>query len=997
MRRFLRKPLLYSRQRRFLVDPQLFFELYGRKPDSTDEPTVSANSAGDDHSLPSESSPMGIHALGEFFSHLYATPNESLNRSVVVNALEALNTSLSLPLNRRARFSEQHCIYARDVWKYGERYDFHIAALYVSVLYYGGKYDEVIQYVEKHWSSETISKVASSSTLDVKDTCHALRLFTVYVLSCSKSKNHLNTFIISRVKEVAEGSIRILKSSTSTETVREYTLLLYSLDWYFVHTDYVNEREVLSSIFIPLLPKKLTPYLFITSSDISDDVRKGLTPSILFQNGKRHAKDGDKEGIQRLFRDCQRREEKNEGFRLFLLSPQLGELMSQISGMDDRVMSEVVTFCGTSLSCEALSKIGLKERSRSKVLQVLGNMKGPEAYFAARQVLFHQNIEESLVFQQKYGDILSGDPQLEWQTALKSMKESLASGDMKWRNKLPTVLRLLSDAGETGKFFNLLRESHSEGENGSLMIASALAQTVRRSERWWHALEVLDVIATCEHPRTVEDDLFLKDACLQTMYALRDAKRWKEALHFYNSLVPVMPESAHRVLCSVVCGMPASSPWQEALSTVQKYGEVPEKFLTTLLCARNPDQVDISQQVNPRSWRYILQGYADGGHWKHALQFIKKMKHVDFNAWVSVLRAAQRAPFGSLSSNIFESLDENVWNNTALLRLTVLVAEGHGYWKELYKNMEKYKNNSSTSEYHALVGFFIDGTLPSTEMVFTDEYVIHRLLMFPIPFVKSLSINILWTRKTRDIFNNTYQKDMKAFIQNHYKVHLSCLPKKKKNQYDTQINVFTLSSIAPQAPLTGNNTLVTVLDHLIVAYKPPGILSHSFARSVAQKGQVGTMYSLAYLLPPSSCGLIALIDSSIPTKSIHLVMKVLLRLCAVDAVSLPLLSTEFFVLYTMEVLEGPSSDGCIAVMATCCSDQDGLLAGSLYLLQESIVSEGWRIIGSDEEKGKNSTVNGDSIHLAELCVFIQNTNIEGFPMHFTISRPPSWIKLLPEE
>ncbi|KAH9598716.1 hypothetical protein LSM04_000389 [Trypanosoma melophagium] len=997
MRRFLSKQLLCTSQRRFIVDAQLFFELYGRNPDSVGEATLSGNtSTGDNLSSLPEKPTMEIPALGEFFAHLYATPNESLNRSIVLNALGALNASLSLPLSRRTRFSEQHCEYARDVGKYSEKDDFHSAALYVSVLYYGEKYEEVIQRIEKNWLSERITKVISSNKFSAKDTCHALRLFTIYVLACSNSRNHLNTSIINRIKEVAEGSVRILKSSTSTETVHEYRLLLYSLDWYFVYTNYENEREILSSIFIPLSPKKLRPYLFITSFDISDDVGKGVTPSIIFRNGKQYAMDGDKEGLQRLFRDCRRREETNEGFRLFLLSSQLGELMSQISGIDSRTLTDVVTFCGTSLSCEALGKIGLKGHSRSTVLQVLGSMKGAEAYFAARQVLFHHNIKESLIFEQKYGDILSGDTQLVWQTALKSMKECLASGDMKWRNQLPIVLRLLSDAGETGKFFHLLRESRSEGENGSLITASALAQAVRRSERWCYALDVLDVISTCEPPRTVEDDLFLKDACLQTMYALRDAKRWKEALKFYTSLAPVMPESAHRVLCSVVCGMPASAPWEEALAAVQKYGVVPERFMTTLLCARCPDKVDISHQMNPRSWRYILQGYADGGHWRHALKFVKNIKNVDFNAWVSVLRAAQRAPFGSLSHNIFESLDENVWNNAALLRLTVLVAEGHGYWKELYKSLQEYKNNSPASEYYALVGFFSDGTPPSVEMLFTDEYVIHRLLMSSLPNVKPLSIKVSWTKKTREIFNNTYNQDMKAFVQTHYKVHLSCLPKKK--QYDTKSNIFTLCSIAPQASLTGTNTLVAVLDNLIVAYKPPGIASHGFARSVAQQqAQVNRMYSLAYLLNPSSCGLIAIVDSSIPTKAIHLVMKVLLRLCPVNTVSLPLLSTEFFALYTMEVLEGPSSEGCIAVMATCCSDQDGLLAGSLYRLQESIVTEGWKIIGTEDEKVNQATVGSDSIYVEELSVFIHNANIEKSPMRFTISRPPSWMKLLPEE
>ncbi|KEG13751.1 hypothetical protein DQ04_00811110 [Trypanosoma grayi] len=992
MRRLFGGQLLGVKHRRLIVDAQAFFELYGRRPDAVGVQPSGAESPAS--SCPGDAAAAAAagtsltwrRALDEISAQLYVAPNSGVSRAATKKALEALTAAFALPRDRRARYCQGCWEHALDVWAHTDKNDLHSAVLLITVLFYNGKYDLLAQHVESCWLSGSPQRVLRSSNI-----CHSLRLMAVYVLACSLNGTHVQSVMLQKVKEIAERALRCASGEATKESALEYRLLLYAMDWYFFHTDDLDLRKLISSTFSPLTPSKLRPFLFVTTSPHHTNIVRDMPPATILREGKHCATNCDKEGLLRLFTHCRRREESQSGFRLFQLSTRLGDMLSLMPDTDSRLLSDVITFCGTSLSFEALTKIGATRRCLPAVLQVLGSMEGAEAYFAARQVLFHHDSKEALTFQEKYGDILTGDSKLVWRTGLESMQECLARGDMKWRGMLPSVLRLLSDAGETVKFFQLLRESHREGEGASLMVASALGQAARRSGQWWRAHDVLDIIAACDPPRTVSEDRFLEDACLQTLYALRDGKRWKEALSFYKLLAPAMPKTAHRVLCSVVCGMPASSPWEEALAMAQGYGDVPEDFLTSLLCARDPDRVAHSQRVSARSWRYMLQGYAEGGHWRHALQHVCSREKVNFNAWVAVLRAAQRTPLGSLSRDFFEFLPETVWRVSELLRLSVLVAEGHGYLKELHDVLQSRKEGSLAAEYHALVRFLMDGRAPPRVARFTDDYVIHRLLMSPVSSVESVFITVAWTMGARTAFNSIHCGDMKSFIQARYKVHPLCLPGRcKKAEQD----VFTLRAIPPQVPSVGDETLVAVRDDVIVAYKPPGVATHSYARSVAQRSKTGGMHYLAYLLTPPSCGLVLLVASNIPTKAVCLEMKVLLRICPTSSASPPLMSSEFFAAYAMEVVLGPASDGCVVVRATCCSDSDGLLAGSLYRLKESIAAGGWGFWEGDTGDSDNG---GECVHLAEVAVRIHHTGSEVEPMHFSLSHLPAWSLMTMEE
>ncbi|RNF03994.1 hypothetical protein TraAM80_05380 [Trypanosoma rangeli] len=998
MRRLVKSHLLlgcWQVQRQRVVDRQAFFELYGRNPDVDDAVDSKAMGAplsfsmGGD-TLPVDTPPRWISVLNEFSAQLYAKPNETVHPSVVRKALEALEASASLPHDRRSRCCQQRWESALCVWNHADRSDHYSAALVAAVLYYSGKYDRVIHQVEKRWLT------ASIHPINLNDVSHVFRLMSIYVLAASFGGRRVSRPMIGKMKELTEKAWCMIREGKVTEVAREYKVFLWAADWYFSHTEDPSERNCISSTFTPLTSEKLRPYLFTTESLSMDAVKRRLPPAMLLRTGTECVTKGEKEKLLAVFTECKQSELSHDGFRLFQLSTRLGDMISLTPSINARALSEVVRFCGTALSFDSLKRIGSTQRCRSAVLQVLSCMEGPDAYFAARHVLFHQSAAAALAFQEAHGDTFCGDSQLVWQAALQSMKDSIAQGDIKWHESLPTVLRLLSDAGKTSTFFQLLKEGYSEGEGASLMTASALGQAARRSGQWWHSSDVLDMIVSCDPPRTHADDLFLEDACLQTLYALRDAKRWKEALAFYTSLAPVMPKAAHGVLCSVVCGMPVSAPWEEALAVAQSFGDVPEKFLTTLLCARDPARVNSSDPKTAHSWRYMLQGYAEGGHWRHALEYVQGRKEVELDAWISVLRSAQRSQFGDLSRDFFERLPQSVWGHKSLLRLTILIAEGHGYLNELHKALEKHTENTIVAEYDALVCFLMRGCAPPAMMTFTDEYVIHRLLMSPAPAAELIYITVTWTNNTREMFYRRYKGNMKAFVEGHYKVHASCIPKKSRRILQ---GTFMLNVIPPHGTLSRNDTLVSVLKDVgvVVAYKPTGADTHSYARLVAQRIQLGLMHYSAYLLNPSSCGLILLLSSTISTKAVHLRITLLARVIPMNSVSLPLLSTKFYAAYAMSVLFGPFSDGGVVIKATCHSDPDGLLAGSFYRLKESLASEGWGI--SLQENGTCRSGDKDEfVCLTELVLSIRHAGFDAEPMYFSTSIPPSCMsQLSPEE
>ncbi|RNF22452.1 uncharacterized protein Tco025E_03124 [Trypanosoma conorhini] len=995
MRRFVtRHPLLcrWRVQRRCVVDKQLFFELYGRNPDAGDVgdsqplgPPLSSSTRG--VALPADTPAKWVSALNEFSAQLYAKPNETVHPSVVCKALEALEASASLPHDRRSRRCRDRWESALRVWKHADHSDHRGAALVAAVLYYSGGYDSVIHMVEERWVA------ASTRSINTNDLPHVLKLMDIYVLAASFGGRRVPRSMIGTMQELAENALRKMRDGKMTEVAREYKVFLWALDWYWSRTDDARERHFVSSTFIPLTSKKMRPHMFTTEPLSLDAVRGRWPPAMLLRAGMQYATNGAKENLLALFTECKQRELSHDGFRLFQLSIRLADMISLTPLVNARALSEVVGFCGTALSLDSLKRIGSTPHCRSAVLQVLGRMEGPEAYFAARHVLFHQSAATVSAFQEVNGDIFSGNTRLVWQAALQSMKDAIAQGDMTWRESLPTVLRLLSDAGRTSDFFQLLKEGYIEGEGSSLMTASALGQAALRSGQWWRASDVLDMIASCDPPRARAEDLFLEDACLQTLYALRDAKRWKDALVFYTSLAPVMPKAAHGVLCSVVCGMPASSPWKEALATVQSFGKVPEKFSTTLLCARDPAQVSASKPTAPNSWRYMLQGYAEGGHWRHALECIAGRQEVTLDTWISVLRSAQRSPLGDLSRDFFERLPQSVWRHRALLRLAVLIAEGHGYLSELRNALERHKGNTLVAEYDALVCFLLRGCAPPATLAFTDEYVIHRLLMSPAPSRESICVAVAWTSSAREVFQRIYRGNMKAFVEGHYKVHASCIPKKCRG---TRQGAFMLRVIPPHARLTGNDTLVSVLGNAVVAYKPPGVETHSYARLLAQRIQVGVMHYPAYLLNSTSCGLILLLKSTIPTKAVHLQMTLFARVFPMTSMSLPLLSTEFYAAYAMRVVSGPFSDGGVVIKATCYSDPDGLLAGSFYRLKASLAGEGWGM-SLQENCARGSGDKDEFVCLTELALSIRHADSAAEPMHFTAPVPPSCMSQLSSE
>nr|CCC89765.1 conserved hypothetical protein [Trypanosoma congolense IL3000] len=932
-----------------------------------------------------------VGALRELSAQLYAAPRSSIHQRSAEGALRALVSVLSSPHERQITCYQQFWQKALAIDNYTfDEMDISCAALVATVLFYNGKYKHVVGYINNGKWLE-----GCKAAVDVKGINCALRLCTLYILSASFSGIKLRTSAVEDIKRHAGNAQRVLKSRKTDETAREYKILIYALDWYTAHCCHFELVEFVQCSFDSLVPDAMRPYVFSADTSFSLDSLRRASPALLLLMGHKCATDGNSELLRRLFAEVVRREKVSDGFRFFLLSARLGDLVALTPGVDSRTQLHLTNYCGASLSCAALARIGSKSHNCPAVLRVLGGMEGPAAYFAVREILFHRGVGEVLAFQREYGDVFSGQRNLVWEAALQAMSDSLARGDVNWRDSLENVLRLLSDAGKHTVFFELLRESHNGDKETSLMIASALGQAIRRSSQWWRALDVLEMLALSNPPQNTTDDMFLQDACLQTLYALRDAKRWREALAFYVPLGSVAHPPTHRVFCSLVCGMPSLAPWQAALATAQQLGEVPEKFIKTLVCARDPDRAMCTSgedggtskcDITLNTVRHMLQGFAEGGHWQHALHCVSQRREFvnDRSLWISVLRAAQRSPLGSLSGNFFGVLPDYVWESPELLRLCLLAAEAHGLIFELSCSLEKHREQAVVAEYFVLTQFLLYGKCLHSGVTFTNKYVIYRILMAPLPSAKPMAIDIMWEKGAFESCGLNRSAGVDVFVQKYFKLHPTCVPRRPQRKGE---NILTVRTILPHDPLQDSGTLVAVMGStVVVAYKPPGTSTHTYARAIAQKAHAGVMYSLAYLLSPSSSGLILLLAPVIPTKSVVLEMKVFLRLCPMGPSSLPLLSTNFYSTYEMSVADASQSDVFVLTEAVCRSDSDGLLGGSLYRLRESVSSEGWGICGLDTTEA----VADEALHVAEL-VFRRQHQVAGEEITVFRAFPgPSW-------
>nr|CCC47054.1 conserved hypothetical protein, fragment [Trypanosoma vivax Y486] len=977
MRRFTFLSLLSGKRFYFSSqDAELFAQLYGRRPDSASEkPHTSLGRGG---SVASCMHSSWARALEELSAQIYVAPNADVSHDSVNRAMESLMKPLLQPTNRRASFCLHFWMTALNVWKHaGKGRDIRGAALLGTVLYMSDRHNVILQQLrDEQWLIGACHILGPE-----KDTRSALRLCTVFTLSSAVTDQLFPTQAVQCMRQLASQLLDAVGEQSDSDLSLEFKVFLCALD-------------------APLIPKRWQAFLFGTPSPTLVSAKEDLPPALTLHMAKQYEAEGNWRAIRRLWTTSKSREEACEGFRLFRLSAFLGEMLLFMPNIGTQLQLDLVRTFGTSLSFKALTNAATNQKCLANVLSVLGRMEGSEAYFSVRQVLFHRHPDEWLTFQQQHGDLFTGERSTSWETALRSMCDHLMRGDMRWRQSVPTVLRLLSDAGKNALFFKLLLESHLDGGHLSLMTVSALGQAIRRSGQWWRALDVMDGLVSCDLPCSKADDSFLEDACLQTVYALRDAKRWKEALSFYTAFASIVSPATHRVLCSVVCGMPSSAPWEAALKLIQCSAEVPEKFLMTLLCSRDPEQVFSSSSNEKRSGnengyhrirRYMLQGLAEGGHWQRALFLVAQSGEgaADLNLCVSLLRAGQRAEVGSLPCNFFDLLPEDLWRRSELLRLCVLVAEGHGLIRELQVALKTHlMDHSVVAQFNSLVQFLIDGYPPCPNVVFTDKYVIYRMLMSPPKSPEPIKIRVQIPGHYPELSATASRRELSTFVHSHFKLHPSCA---LSHALGDGHNIFTLQSVAPEGSLLDDSTLMAVQEEVIVAYKPVGVSTHGYARSVVQRAQVGAMYLPAYLLAPTSSGLILLVTSAIPTKAVLLEMRALLRIVPMVPTPLPLLSTNFFLTFGMKVLDGPGADASVVVEAVCCSDTDGLIAGSLYRLREDMTAEGWAMCGGEPDEAEV----GERLYLKEVTVRLYHRGHGMEPLRFTTSGAPSWAHLTP--
>lgn len=505
----------------------------------------------------------------------------------------------------------------------------------------------------RHDVKEVAARVALLSGVPVPDVrplgawhefCALLRVASCYVLSCCLAADsgeqgapRFDERSVTPILSLLASSRRIANPLDAKEHRREVVrcveLLLMSLDWLFhdlqevfVHplgedTAHRAKREVphalVDNLFTPakaLAPRWLRDSLFVACASTREEgggcpppTGSPLLPSSLRVCAQHAARRHDLPALEQLYALARGKEESNADWHAFDLATSIGEaLLNCPGGYRSPRAPGIVQSLGTSLSPETLSAVALhsQKEGASEAVRWLAQTQGARAYAALRTALFHQPPEALAAIQEEYGDVLTGERHANWLSALEAVEVLQHTGQsLQWRRQLPTTLRLLSDAGKFKAFFRLVREYDVRFEKGSgnLCVASALAQAMRRTGRWPFHQEVLDLVANAPVPSSAAEDVFLGDAALQTLYALRNAKRWEEAAAFFGLLRPAMDTSALRVFASVVS--------DAAASCLQSDAETPTAAATTeaLLAAAR-----VTMEELPRDMAKVISLYTSG-------------------------------------------------------------------------------------------------------------------------------------------------------------------------------------------------------------------------------------------------------------------------------------------------------------------------------------------------------------------------------------------------
>lgn len=887
------------------------FELYGAQLNAPNapEPNISEEQRNNDQKTCSA-------ALESFSAATYNCPHYTIP-IIRSSALENLCSIAHNHIVLNTRENENMWRHALDIFTFGRDNSVSWSDRFrcAFVLYRQEKFEKCLSLLSTSLNHSGQERHLSSTDLSAILKCGALLILSAEKIGRPIDLNQLNAAKYVLAREAKR------KESPENERLAMYTalkLFWWSMDWAFQRQRATAFFNLDIAEWRALIPSQLNKHIFDDPFEQQNFEVCSLHETTPWRLHNTIQISVSSKILRTIFRVVVQEERKNPDFCIFGLAVEAATKMVKVHS-DVKFSKYALTVLGTSLNPLSIASFGNTRETHEKAINLVSQMSGFGAYHAMRQLLFHRSSNEQRLLQEKYGDLIfhSYSKRLNWMDALSLLHSDIKNLKTSWRSELPHALRLLSDAGKLDEYFAMLLDYNAaENRKQNLCVASSLAQALRRSGTWWRAMEVMELISLSDAPEDECQEMFLNDACLQVLYALRSARKWMDALSFFLPLKSVIPEQGFRWLCSMVSELPGGAPWQKVLALLQSHGPFPEKFLTSLKCIHLGEHLPTDQ----RSLNFVVNSLVQQGSWKMIME--EAHKRSDKVWWIFVLQAALRSS-DPLPSHFFSVFPEGVLCSTECGRLGFIVAVENGMLPEYFQAVKDSRD--VTFEYVHIAKLVVHNTNQ-----FLSDYIFRS-----ITCVKYCVDILSWKGMTvRLLAEKSYQTTQSVAK---YLNIPECRCREELN--DLNEKIFVLKS--PEGPRVSSDLVVYHNSDIILAYKPYGEDSRSFAAGVVKTLCKDSFFSAPFLLPSSCNGIILLYSPLLASKWVNVQLVLVVEISPLPGKNyIPILACQFVERYCVSVLGYVSS--ALKIKCICAST----LSGSrdvLDHLKNDMMSEGWCI------------------------------------------------------
>ncbi|CAJ1030026.1 hypothetical protein, conserved [Leishmania lindenbergi] len=943
-----------------------FFELYGRAH-STEVAEVPPSPQPSSRVAPTDEAWKRCQALLQSVqSRMYIHPGQA-PAELCREALISIEHLLASSPTRR-------CTAARRLWRdalalqsYLPAHDISAAADTASVLLFSDQAQRGCRVCSQAVGHPQFRQGPRSDT----ELSGYLRLLSVHSMCACYSHESFSpdwwTALVDSVDE-AKRVIAAAPKPRRAPMAHALEVLAWSLDWLHHHND-TPERQALGALKAKL-PQWL-PFLFdefdATTAKLSSQSLALLPPRWLLMMTTHPEGDSDAVALERLLRHALGREKRCHGSNVFQLSSRIADILVHRFPHHPSAAHAVATL-GTALQCSSVHSYGTTQEGFDKALGVLTRMSGAQPYFATQALLHHRSTETAARIQEEHGDLLTGNPHLNWRTALNFTMKQVEAADPHWRVYLPETLRLLSDAGKLKQFWSLLQEYNAVDATANISVAASLSRAMQLSARWWHAMEVMDLLVSAPPPRDAIEDQLVTTACAGTLRVLLQAKRWQEALRVFLMVGDAFPPTESAVVSRLLTSMPMYAPWQMALAAATQRGLTSDTTRIILLCLHAGASAALLPPAHQQKASALI--FAQHGRWD-LVRTVVEQRPIDVSLWRTLVQAMEHcadAVDEQTAATVFPvPLPHDCWHDMSFGNAFAHLCVQRGWLSLLSSHLSCLLAPPASPvtpmsrlgvEYRHLLRFLQSNRFPPAEFVFTDSYVIHQLMSC----VTGRRMSVV--AKLPAASGSTKQQ---ASIYLRVPYEILSVP---RGEGDGTATVRVTS--APTSTYLKEHCIFIAASGLVVGYKVPASALFTSARGLLRVLGNNGVYRLAYHMSVASSGLFLLYPASASLTWYSFKLRVRLCVAVMPAAPyVPLLATSFFDRYAMRWRSGEGDWHEVEAVLLATSGQE--VRHAWRSLKVDLNAEGWGPVEPDAGAG-------DMYHILELQVSRHAPTIEGNAM-----------------